>query len=81
MARVKCGPTEVLGHDHIFNHYRKEIPKECYDECKERRYLTKEWEQKIFSEAQLLGYGVYSDTVSCADGKYYVTWLEGRSCD
>ena len=71
---------QKLGQDSTYERYRMEIPKECYEECN-GGYLTKEWELEIFSAAQLYGYGVYNDVTKCIDGKYYLDWAEGRSCD
>lgn len=43
--------------------------------------LTKEDKQEVFSEKELYGYGVYSTQVYAENGKTYVQYCRGDSCD
>jgi hypothetical protein len=44
-------------------------------------YLTAEDEKAVFTRSELVGYGVYGDTVH-TDGKdYYVHFFLGSTCD
>ena len=64
------------------NQYTKEITKEIYDRAKANNdYITKDDMDKVFSISQLCGYGVYTPTVFEKDGKYYVSFYLGSSCD
>lgn len=64
------------------NRYEKEITKEIYDRAKEKGgYIASEDMSKVFSIDQLCGYGVYSAMVFERDGKYYVSYYLGSSCD
>ena len=61
---------------------KKEISKEIYDRAKaNRNYIVSEDMNKVFSISQLCGYGVYSPLVYEKDGKYYVSYCMGSSCD
>lgn len=61
---------------------KKEISKDIYDRAKaNRNYIVSEDMSKVFSIAQLCGYGVYSPLVSEDNGKYYVNYYLGSSCD
>jgi hypothetical protein len=62
--------------------YKREITKEQYDRAMENRgYITSQDEADIFSMAELCGYGVYSAMADMVDGKYYVKFYLGGSCD
>lgn len=55
-----------------------------------KREITKEQAEKvihendwsnIFSQSEVCGYGVYGERVREEDGKYYVEFYRGESCD
>ena len=55
-----------------------------------KREITKEQAEKvihendwsnIFSQSEVCGYGVYGERVREEDGKYYVEFYRGDSCD
>lgn len=52
-----------------------EIPKEDYDKAKN------EGADSIIGNAVKYGYGVYDAKVSEVDGKYYLSYSRGDSCD
>ena len=52
-----------------------EIPKEEYDKA-----MT-DGARSLISDAIHMGYGVYSAKVYEVDGKYYLTYTRGSSCD
>ena len=59
-----------------------EIPKEIYNRAVENRgFVTEEDKESVWSVAQLYGYGVYSGHVYEENGKYYVPFSMGDSCD
>lgn len=53
----------------------EEITKEEYEKAKEKGAYS------LFGEAMLMGYGVYGASVTEVDGKYYLTYSKGSSCD
>ena len=59
---------------------RREITKEMYDRS-ENGYLKREDYLKVFDESDRMGYGIYGDHVIEEDGKYYVSFAMGDSCD
>ena len=60
----------------------KEISKEIYDKAiKNNGYITDEDEWKVFTESQIMGYGIYGTHVYEEDGKYYVHYSMGDTCD
>ena len=60
----------------------REITKEIYDRAMENHgLLCDEDKNKVFTEAEMLGYGVYSPVVSHYDGRYVVRYKMGGSCD
>ena len=62
--------------------YTKEINKDIYDRAKANGdYIKSEDMDKVFSISQLCGYGVYTPKVFEKDGKYYVSFYLGSSCD
>ena len=60
----------------------REISKEVYDRAMQNRgYITPEDTKNVFSISELIGYGVYGDQVTERDGKYFVRYERGESCD
>lgn len=60
----------------------REITREMYDRAMERHgYLTEEDKSKVFTVAELLGYGVYSAVVCHYGDRYVVRYQIGDSCD
>lgn len=60
----------------------REISKEVYDRARQNRgYITPEDTKNVFSVSELIGYGVYGDQVVERDGKYFVLYERGDSCD
>ncbi len=66
-----------------------EVTKEVFDRAKARArdvkdgyyYMTGEDQRAHFSDAILMGYGLYNCKVHEEDGKYICTWMCGDSCD
>ena len=58
----------------------REITAEQYTRAK-NGYLTKEDREAVFSPSELYGYGVYGGDVIERDGKYYVRFSLGSTCD
>ena len=59
-----------------------EITKEIFDEAianggaiPAKRYL------EVFNASLVMGYGIYETSVREADGKYFVDFLRGNTCD
>ena len=60
----------------------REITAEQYERAKTRSgYLTEEDREAVFDAAELYGYGVYGGDVIERDGKYYVRYSLGSTCD
>ena len=60
----------------------REISKEIYDRAMENHgYIADEDMDKVFSVAEMLGYGVYSPVVSHYDDRYVVRFEMGDTCD
>jgi hypothetical protein len=60
----------------------REITYEQYERAKAKSgYLTKEDREKVFYPSELYGYGVYGGDVIERDGKYYVRYSLGSTCD
>lgn len=60
----------------------REIPKDIYDRAMENHgYLTDEDMDKVFTTAELCGYGVYGAVVSHYADRYVVRFEMGDSCD
>ena len=57
-------------------HIRREITKEQA----EKVIHEKDWSD-IFDVSEVCGYGVYGERVLELDGKYYVDYSRGESCD
>ena len=62
---------------------RREITREQYDRAvnEHHNYLAKEDEEIVFTIDERWGYGVYGARVFSEDGKYYVTYRLGSTCD
>ena len=62
-----------------------EITKEQFEEIMEasdnRGFVPAQLETKYFSISVLCGYGLYGDKVFKKDGKYYLWYKTGDSCD
>ena len=62
--------------------YEKEISKEIYDKAAANNGIVPESAYSdIFSVSELIGYGVYLVRPFEKDGKYYLIYLRGNSCD
>lgn len=60
----------------------KEITKEIYDRAiKNRNYIANEDKKRVWNMADLCGYGIYGDQVFEKDGKYFVKYWRGSTCD
>lgn len=57
-----------------------EIAKEIYDRSV-NGFIAKEDKEKVFGMNIIHGYGLYGEKVFEKDGKYYVTFVRGDSCD
>lgn len=58
----------------------REITAEQYARAK-NGYLTEEDREAVFHPSELYGYGVYGGDVIRRDGKYYVRYSLGSTCD
>lgn len=62
--------------------HEREITKEVYNHAKTNRgYIMADDRSEVFTISELIGYGVYGDQVFERDGKYYVSYLLGSTCD
>jgi len=62
--------------------YDREIDKELYDKCMEcGGHIPAEMQHDFYGEAVMQGYGFYGDRVYEKDGKYFVRFSIGSSCD
>ena len=60
----------------------REINKDIYERAlTNRKYIIGEDMPKVFKEAELCGYGIYGTQVFEKDGKYYVSYYMGSTCD
>jgi hypothetical protein len=60
----------------------REITYEQYERAKAKSgYLTEEDRETVFYPSELYGYGVYGGDVIERDGKYYVRFSLGSTCD
>lgn len=60
----------------------REITAEQYERAKAKSgYLTAEDREVVFYPSELYGYGVYGGDVIERDGKYYVRYSLGSTCD
>ena len=55
--------------------FTNEISKEDYEKA------LKEGASSLVSDSIKMGYGLYGSSVSEVDGKYYLTYERGSSCD
>ncbi len=61
---------------------RREITREQFERgVHNGRYLTKEDRDNVFTSSELYGYGVYGGTVSEENGRFYVLYELGSTCD
>ena len=58
------------------NTIKREITKEQYD-----RVINDHDARGIFTEREVMGYGVYDTKYTEEDGKYFVSFCLGSSCD
>lgn len=67
------------------NGLKKEISKEVFDRCTKMRNGTYQLSPDdyvvVFTESERYGYGIYYDYCIEEDGKYYVIYDRGDSCD
>ena len=60
----------------------REITAEQYERAAHNRgYLIESDRHAVFSDSELYGYGVYGGTVFEKEGKYYVRFTLGSTCD
>ena len=60
----------------------REITKDIYDRAQDHNgFIIGDDMSQVFSEAELIGYGVYSPIVCEKDDRYYVNFELGDSCD
>lgn len=60
----------------------RKISKEVYDRARMNKgFIQREDELTVFTDAERLGYGVYSGYVFEQDGDYFVRYSIGDSCD
>ena len=60
----------------------REITKDIYDRAlQNRRYIASKDLEKIWSISELCGYGIYGDQVYEENGKYFVKYWRGSTCD
>lgn len=61
---------------------KREISKEIYDRTKaNNNCMSKEDTREVFSISELCGYGVYGERLVEDDGKYYIEFYRGSTCD
>ena len=58
----------------------REITKEIYDAAGGDGKPLKD-RKEVFSDSEMMGYGIYHPTVYEEDGKYYCRFYMGDSCD
>lgn len=60
----------------------REITREQYDRAlQHNRNLAESDKETVFSVSELCGYGIYDTYVFKRDGRYYVRFIIGSSCD
>lgn len=60
----------------------RKITKEQYERAqKNSGYLTESDMLTVFDDSERYGYGVYGGNVHESNGKYYVSYQLGSSCD
>ena len=61
---------------------KREISKDIYEKAlNNRNYICSEDMNKVFNMAEICGYGIYGAQVYEEDGKYYVSYYRGSTCD
>ena len=67
----------------MYNTSKREITEEMYNRAINEHggYLASEDESKVFSVCEICGYGVYGMRVFKEDGKFYVHFWMGSTCD
>lgn len=64
----------------IFIH--REIDREQYNRAVDNNgHIAPCDHENVFTASELYGYGVYSDTVYSKNGRFYVMFNRGESCD
>lgn len=59
-----------------------EITKEVYDEAvKNNNFIPEERKVEVFGIGACYGYGIYFPRVFAKDGKYFVNYEMGNTCD
>ena len=62
--------------------YTRKIMKDVYENALANNGLiTEADEEKVFSKAELFGYGVYLPRVFKENGEYFVRFMRGSTCD
>lgn len=65
----------------MYKYEMTEISKEKYEEYEAMgNQFSQKWGEGL-SDAIKYGYGYYGATLMEQDGKYYVSWTRGDSCD
>ena len=61
---------------------KREITKEQYERAVQNKgYISEVDKADVFTESEIWGYGVYGNKVVEDDGKYYVHYSIGDTCD
>lgn len=61
---------------------KREIPRDVYNRALNNHgYIVSNDEDRVFTRSEVLGYGVYRQCVFEEDGKCYVSFERGDSCD
>lgn len=77
MIKLEELMKSVEYHDYHSKNYRKrEITKEQYD-----RAVNDHDASGIFTDSEVMGYGVYKTEYIEEDGRYFVTYELGDTCD
>ena len=63
--------------------FKREISKEIYDRAiaNNGKFASKEDWNAVFTLAESCGYGIYGYSILEEDGKYYVWFDRGSTCD
>lgn len=67
----------------MFDLHKREITAEQYNRAiaLNKGYLTKHDTNKVFTEAEMIGYGCLPSNVFEQDGKYWVWYYISDTCD
>ena len=60
--------------------HKRQIDKEIYERST-NGFLTREDYRKVFTDAEVMGYGVYGARAYEENGEYFVRFEMGNSCD